>query len=177
MDINTLHKMACEGDRGAENKLFQELTDIFRLYARHRIRDEQDVEELVQDVLMSVAEKYGGVEITASFAAWAYKIFEHKLFSYYRKKQVRQGKIVPMEGCDQNSLSYNPDPELKRRLVACLKKLGGANNRYARILDLHFQGYKAGEIGGTLGITKNSVLIALSRARSKLKACIEQGDV
>jgi len=177
MDLNTLHKLACGGDGDAENRLFRELTDIFRLYARHRIQDERDVEELVQDVLAVVAEKYGGVDFTASFAAWAYKIFENKLYSFYRKKQVRQGKMVPMEGCDQNSLSYTPDPELKRRLVECLRKLGRVNNRYARILDLHFQGYSAQEIGTTLGTSKNSVLITLSRARSKLKVCIEQGDI
>ena len=85
--------------------------------------------------------------------------------------------MVPIEGCDQNSLSYTPDPELKRRLVECLRKIGRVNGRYIRILDLHFQGYTAQEISETLGTTKNSVLISLSRARSKLKVCIEQGDI
>jgi RNA polymerase sigma-70 factor (ECF subfamily) len=177
MDINALYKNATGGDRKAEGQLFQELTESFRLYMRQRIQNEQDAEEVVQDVLLTVAKKYKGVEFKTSFAAWAYKIFEHKLYTYYRAKRTRQSKFVQVAEYDQTSLSYNPDPALKHRLLDCLQKIGQVNNRYAKILDFHFQGYSGQEVSERLGISKNSVLISLSRARSKLKMCLEKGDI
>lgn len=177
MDLNTLYKTARDGDQQAEGRLFAELTDSFCIYVRQRIEDEQDAQEVVQDVLLTIARKYKEVQIEKSFGAWAYKIFEHKLFTYYRSKRTRRSKFVQMQDSDTTSLSYNPDPELKRRLLACLEKIGRGNNRYAMILDLHIQGYTGDEIGQRLGVTKNSILISLSRARARLKICLEKGDI
>lgn len=176
MDIDAVYKSALTGNRQAETQLFAELTDSFHILARHRIENEQDAQELVQDVLLTVAQKYRELQVEKSFAAWVYKVFEHKLFTYYRSKQTRRRKVVYMEDCDQATLTSASDPELKRRLLHCLEKIARTNDRYAKILNLRFQGYSGAEISTTLGYTKNSILSSLSRARAKLKTCLEKGD-
>lgn len=175
MEINALYEAARDGDRQAEERLFVELGESFRLYLRQRIQNNQDAQEVVQDVLLTIADKYKEVRIEKSFAAWAYKVFEHKLFTYYRAKRTRQSKFVEMDDGEVAGQAYTPDPELKRRIDECLKNISRANKRYAEILDLHFQGYSGDEIGEKLGASKNSVLICLSRARARLKQCLEKG--
>lgn len=176
MDIDSLYEGARRGDRQAEERLFEALSESFRIYVRLRIQNEHDAQEVVQDVLLTIAQKYKEVQFVKSFAAWAYKIFEHKLFTYYRSKRTRRNKFVEMEDCDQTGFSYNPDPDLKRQLLKCLEEVGRANNRYAAILDLHIQGFNGDEISEKLGVTKNSIFVSLSRARAKLKICLEKGD-
>jgi RNA polymerase sigma factor (sigma-70 family) len=176
MEIEALYQAARDGDRQAEERLFSDLGESFHLYLRQRIQNSQDAQEVVQDVLLTIADKYKEVRIEKSFAAWAYKVFEHKLFSYYRAKRTRQSKFVGTEDSDLAGQVYTPDPELKRRLVECLKRMGQDNRRYAEILDLHFQGYSGDEIGAKLGASKNSVLICLSRARARLRQCLEKGN-
>ncbi|MFC1475820.1 RNA polymerase sigma factor [Candidatus Zixiibacteriota bacterium] len=124
MDINVLYQGARDGDRRAEEQLFAVLTESFRLYVRQRVEDEEDAREVVQDVLLTVARKYKEVRFEKSFAAWAYKIFEHKLFTYYRSKRTRRSKFVQMDDCDKSALAHDSDPELKRRLLTCLEKIG-----------------------------------------------------
>ena len=54
VDINTLHSNACDGDQQAVEELFEVLTSRFRLFAHHKIRNKADVEEVVQEALMTI---------------------------------------------------------------------------------------------------------------------------
>jgi len=177
LTINELHALAKGGDNQAENRLFCSLTESFRLFVQHRIWDEQDAEELVQDTLATIAEKYRGIDFAASFAAWAYKTLENKLLHYYRTKHGRESRFAQMTDDQEHEDFRASDPALKRQLMNCLRRICEANNRYARILNLRYQGYSTEEICERLGITRNNAYILLSRARSMLKLCLEKGDL
>ncbi len=177
-DINTLYGIALAGDRSAEDRLFNRLRERFGLFVQQRIGNKQDAEEIIQESLMVIAEKYKDIEIEVSFTAWAYRVLENKLLSYYRTKKGRAGKLVPMADDDNNpDRAPAPDPSFKRRLLDCLKKVNRANTRHARILNLHYQGYTIEDICGKFSITRNNVYIILSRARTMLKICLETGDI
>ncbi len=177
LDINTLYQTAQAGDQQAEEQLFAALTDSFRLFAQQRVLNTEDAQEVIQDALTIISLKYRDIQFTKSFAAWAYKVLRNKLSEYYRAKGTRKERTVGMEDCDPVALSYLPDPELTRRIRSCLEKIGRWNNRYARIILLRIQGYSGDEISAQLGVTKNSILVTLSRARAKLKICLEKGEL
>ena len=73
--------------------------------------------------------------------------------------------------------NLDTDPDLKRRLLGCLQKICRQNVRYARILNLHYQGYKTGEVCGRMDVRPATLYSVLSRARSMLEDCLEKGDV
>jgi RNA polymerase sigma-70 factor (ECF subfamily) len=173
--LNELYNLAREGDQAAEEPLFHGLSERFGLFVQHRVRSKQDAEEIVQDTLMAIARKYKKVGLITNFTAWAYKALENNLLYYYRTKQSRAEKVKQMAANPE--MSFTPAPELRHQLLECLKKMNRINTRYARILNLHYQGYAVKEICQKLKITENNVYIILSRARSMLKSCLEKGDI
>lgn len=173
MNINALYSSLVSGDEGSENELFGYLTVSFRLFAQQRIWNEQDCEEVVQDALMTVAKKYREIEFTTSFAAWAYKIMSNKIMDYFKTRKVRAQAHARIVDEKIPEMSWKPDPALKRRLLACLGKIKG---KHARILNLHYQGYTTNEICEKLDLKPGNFYVLLSRARTMLELCLEEGD-
>ena len=174
MNINELHSQVSSGGPRAEKQLFEKLTVSFSVLVRHRIREEADILEIVQDALTVVASKYKEMEFTTSFSAWSYKILEHVLLRYYRAKGYREKLFVRTDEMDTVAGNYEPDPALKAKLLECLKQLGRTRLRHARILTLHFQGFSVEEISSRLGVSSNNFYVMLSRARGLLQGCLKQ---
>jgi RNA polymerase sigma factor (sigma-70 family) len=177
VDINTLHKSVASGDGASEEQLFQHLHVSFRLLAQHRVWNEEDSEEVVQDALMTISAKYKDIVFETSFAAWAYKVLNNKILDYVKAKKVKQGAMEKISEQSSTATPPNPDPELKSRLLSCLKRLCRANSRHARVLNLHYHGYGTGEICEKLELKPNNFYVMLSRARSMLEHCLEKGDI
>ncbi|UCD16417.1 MAG: RNA polymerase sigma factor [Candidatus Zixiibacteriota bacterium] len=176
--IAALYKYSCGGDQVSEDRLFERLSERFREFVRHRIWDEHDAEEIVQDALMVIYKSYKDITFTTSFTAWAYKVLDNRILAYIKAKKREAGRPVQRgltDGIVATAIECE-DSELRRRLLECLKKTAEANTRYARVLNLHYQGYSTGEICDRLILTRNSFYILLSRARSVLRACLKKGE-
>ena len=178
MNINELHREAVRGDRTTENRLFQHLSERFEQFARHRIWDREDARDVAQEALASVAREYKSIEFETSFLAWAYKVLDNRILGYIKKKQQRGDRVVTVEDVRLiGDVPIDTNPELQSQLLDCLKKVGDTNQRHARILGLHHQGYNIDEICDRLKMTKNGFYIALSRARKMLEICLETGMI
>ena len=178
-EINILHADACAGNRAREEELFQFLRARFLFFVRQRIRDEIDVEEIVQDALLVIFREYRKMSFDISFAAWSYRVVEHRILALLKtRKREADRSSRPADGLD--SLEQKPlnlDPKLKRRLLDCLQKIARNNRRYTRILNLHYQGYTTAEICAKMQLAPSNFYAILSRARSLLDYCLEKGDI
>lgn len=177
MDFNELHNRARLHGAEDEKTLFQKITVIYRYFAGHKIRNKEDAQEVVQNALMVVAKKYKEIDIKVSFAAWAHQILKNEIMKYYRSKATqKETNTEPAENI-VNSPVHSPDPELKNALLECLRKICRTNPRYARTLNLKYQGYETKEICRKLKTTPGNLHVILFRARSLLKACLNKGDL
>jgi RNA polymerase sigma factor (sigma-70 family) len=176
-DINILYRQAAAGDSIATEQMFRFLGVSFRMFVRHRVMNCQDREEIVQDALATIAEKYCTVEIESSFAGWAHKVLNNKILDYYKSKKIRAARTTPLEAAEPESIAVTNDPRLKTRLLDCLRRIHGANSLHARSLNLHYQGYSTEEICAKLGIASGNFYAMLSRARAMLRICLERGDI
>jgi len=178
LDLNALYKKAICGDKSAEEALFSALSERFEQFAYHRIWDKEDSKDVLQDTLLAIAREYRQIEFETSFSAWAYKVLDNRILAYIKRKQLRQGRTeagADSRGSQNRAEDVNPD--LRLRLLDCLRKIGEVNRRHARILDLHYQGYTTEEICHRLKTTRNSIYIALHRARKMLETCLKTGDI
>ena len=176
LNINSLCARACDGDRSAEDDLLQLLTVSFRLMAQQRIWDEHDAEEVVQDALVTITAKFRGIEFETSFSAWAYRVLSNKILDFVKKKQARRNLMDRLQQETGHESTWQPDTDLRDRLIGCFRKLHEGNQRHARILNLHYQGYSTTEICRKLGITQNHFYVLLSRARTALDECLKRGE-
>jgi RNA polymerase sigma factor (sigma-70 family) len=176
LNLDSLQKAAKAGDEQAEKNLLAILSERFLLFANHKIWNDEDSREIVQEALLTVLGTYKTIEIHTSFAAWAQRVLENRILSYYRTKKVR-GKYDGGDIEDHpEPTAVEVEPELKKRLLVCLEKVGKISRHYARVLNLHYQGFSTGEICDRLEITDNNCYVILSRSRNLLKTCLEKRE-
>ena len=179
MTINDLYKLALDGGQEEENQLFRALAVRFRIFAAQRIRGDDDINDIVQETLMTILKNYRTTDIEVSFQAWAYKILERQIQAFQGNRARRQTrdnllweKIREIDQPEEIDIKA-----LKDVLLKCLKKIYRSNLRFARILNMHYQGYTTGEICEALKITPANCYTILKRARSLLEYCLEKGDI
>ena len=179
MDIKTLHENALKGVKEAENELFKLLTERFRYLATLRLRNSDDAEDVVQEALSVISREFKAIEIESSFSAWAHKVLQNQILNYVRTRDRKEKRLVSSMNPDGFSKGNSSDSivDLKRTLLSCLRKICANNSRYARILNLHYQGYTTDEICEKMAVTSSNLYVILSRARSLLQNCIKTGKV
>ena len=179
MNLNDLYNVARDGDQAAEEELFGLLTARFRLFVRQRIWDSDESEEVVQESLLTIYKEYKTITFTASFAAWAYKVLNNRILAQIKKglRQSNRVQRLPEGDTVIASTLEDANPALKRRLLDCLKKIRNTNLRYARILNLQYQGFDTEDVCRRLDVTRNNLYSLLSRARTVLETCLEEGGV
>ncbi|UCC45740.1 MAG: RNA polymerase sigma factor [Candidatus Zixiibacteriota bacterium] len=178
MDLDSLYSTAREGQKESVDQLFSHLSVRFRAIANLKIGNAQDAEEIAQEALMTISREYAQLNVTTSFKAWAYKVFDNKILGYIGTKKRRGKYDSPAQVGETARAGLTGDnPGLKSQLSECLSKIRAANRRYARILALHYQGYQTEEICARLGINPPNLYMILSRARVVLKRCLQTGEV
>ncbi|MFH2035687.1 MAG: RNA polymerase sigma factor [Candidatus Zixiibacteriota bacterium] len=176
MSINELYKSVLEGEPNSEEKLFSLLYERFGHFADHRIWDNEGAQEVVQEAMAVIGAEYKNIKIEISFAAWAYKVLDNKILTYIKNTQ-RKGKLVPVNDVADNLITLSSDPDLKLKLLECLKKINNHIHRHARILNLHYQGFSTSDICKKMKINRQNVYLILHRARIALEKCLKTGDI
>jgi RNA polymerase sigma factor (sigma-70 family) len=173
MSIEALYREAKE-NRRAEEQLFLQLSARFHLFARRKIRNRQDCDEVVQDALTAIIDSYRSIDFTVSFGAWAHRILENKIVDYFRSAELRKARFT--DAPVRESAADAGTDSLKHQLRDCLRKVNTASSRHARLLVLKYQGYTFDEICSRMKLTRSNAYSMLSRARAMLEDCLRKGD-
>ena len=120
-------------------------------YAASRI-SRDTAEDLAQEVLLVIHEKYREVHQPAELLPLAMQILRYKMMAHFRKSE-RHGDEVPLEDCPLASDGESPEDfarrrEISLRLAAAVKKLGAECRRLMR---LKLEGRTFPEIRALLG--------------------------
>ena len=174
MRLDDLQRAVRGGDPEAEKELFQLLSERFRLLAYQKVWNAEDARDVAQEALAAVARELRTLDVHTSFAAWAQRVFENRLLAYIKTKQAQVGRMGARLDSDHELQSEEIDPRLRQRLLFCFEKVARVSRRYARILNLHFQGFDTAEICRRLRISENNCYILLFRARALLKNCLKE---
>ncbi|MCX6835020.1 MAG: RNA polymerase sigma factor [candidate division Zixibacteria bacterium] len=175
-DLNELFDLARAGDSSAEKQLFGYLSERFRRFARLRIWDPSNADEVVQETMVTILREYRALEVTSSFTAWAYKVLDNRIMTCLQSQRTRDRRMDRDTSVEILGTS-SPDIDLRRRLIECLKKVCGVNRRYGRVLNFHSQGYSTPEICERVNLKESTLYSLLHRSRALLQRCLETGDI
>ena len=178
LKINELFLEAKAGNSKAEAELFNKLSVRFKTFVSLYICEDTDVDEVVQEAILKIINKYKTVEIKKNYAAWAYAFVKYEIRDYFRRgKRNREYTGQYTENIGENS-DFIFNSKLKIDLLECLKEIFKKNKRYARVLVLKYQGYNVELITERLKITPENLYVIVCRARSLLKSCLKKkGDL
>lgn len=174
--IEKLCVMAQANNELAERELFLLLTVSFRIFAQHKVRDRVEVEDIVQDALAVVAQKYKGMTFVSSFAGWAHNILRNTMASYIRSKATRSRLQPEVMAAMDRGADPPANVDFQRQVMLCVERVAQQNRKFARALNLRYQGFTVEEIAEKLEIKTDYLYVILARARLMLEACLGISD-
>ena len=146
-------KSAEKADASSREELLEKLRERIVGFAASRIQRDA-AEDLAQEVLILLHEKYGHLDRLEDLLPLSLKIVRFKMMAY-RRKAHRRGEYtqVPVDeiqiaGDGADPLAAAEQREMRERLVAAVAQLGG---RCRQLFALKLEGKGFAEIQGILG--------------------------
>lgn len=171
-DLGLLMGRAQGGDEAAYLRLLREISPIIRNVVRRKIGSSQyaDVEDVVQDVLVSVHAVRATYDPSRSFLPWLLTIVHHRTVDRFRKS----AKISANETYIGADLEDFPDDADEPQIVGDnemlrreIETLPSSQRRAVHLLKL--RGMSLKEAASESGITVTNLKVSLHRAIKTLR--------
>ncbi|SDI91200.1 RNA polymerase, sigma subunit, ECF family [Bradyrhizobium sp. Rc2d] len=170
IDWSILMARAQEGDRAAYHRLLQEITPYLRALAARRHRDLGDVEDSVQDVLLTVHSIRQTYDPARPFAPWLVAIANRRFIDRLRRQGRTRNREIPLTiehetFCEPAAnLGERPD---ERELETTVSNLPPAQQNAVRLLKLKELSLK--EAAAVSGMSVTSLKVNAHRALKSLR--------
>jgi len=125
---------------------------------------------------MAVASKLGTLRDDTNLIGWAHRVLQIQILRYYRNHYGEDRKMSDLDSHQARFASWSPDPVFRETLIGCIARVARSSKRYARVLNLHYQGYTVDEVCEAIGVTRNNYYVILSRARRMLEQCLNENE-
>lgn len=141
---------------------------------RHAMRQTRNAtlaDDVLQESLVAIARKIGGLKDPGSFRTWAYRIVSNKTADLIRKRQ--RNRELDAQALEQEKQAQGePTPNDEVGLIrAAMTRL---NSRDRTILSLFYlEEMSVAEVSEICGIPSGTVKSRLSKARSNLKKILD----
>ena len=164
-------------------------------FAMLQIRDQDAVEDLIQETMVAALAAEGGFSGKSSVRTWLTGILIHKIVDFRRRAGRRQSVSIDSlredGGADEVDAFFKEngrylelpkdwgDPEQalsQRRFLEILEKcVEGLPETAAQVFLLReMMGLSTGEICSELGVSSTNCSVLLHRARMRLRECMEK---
>jgi RNA polymerase sigma factor (sigma-70 family) len=178
--MDDLLERALKGDTKAERQLLEKLRVRFENFARHDMmgRDENDIQDVVQEAWAIVGRKYKTVTFEIGFEEYAFGVLK-KVIKRYNAKKKRETQVFPKDPAPGRKpvelVAPGLDPVEWITFKDCLHQIFHKNYRYWLVLKFNRKGYPTDEICRRLKVKRGHFYVMLDRARSMLESCMKGG--
>jgi RNA polymerase sigma-70 factor (ECF subfamily) len=172
-DLEILMQQALAGDRRAYALVLEKTTWLLRPYLSKRINNKSEIDDVLQEILISIHKARHTYDGNRPYAPWARAIAKFRLQDYLRKHysdrlrhagELSEAENLP-EDVTESGIAYE---SIKEEIHKLPKK-------QAAILELmHNEGYTAKEVAEKTGMSESAVKVAAHRAYKLLKAKLER---
>lgn len=173
-DFESIKKVLA-GDSSAFANLQNKYTRIVASLIRRMIRDEDDIDDLVQDTFIKAYKALDTFQFSYSFSAWLYRIASNTCIDFLRKKRFNMISLSkPMENSEDDQFfeiednSYSPENDviMNERINALNTAVEKLPDNYKEIIKLrHEHEMDYNEIALRLDLPLGTVKAHLFRAR------------
>lgn len=168
------HAVQQDDDTDAFRKLFSRFWDKVYAIAYHRLGDEQDADDLVQELFISIWERRSEIILRSSFEQYIIGAVKFKVISVIRnrgiKEQVFKELKMRMTEIEYAKSDYAVYPDLEETLNSSLLSL---NDNVRMAFMLRADNLSIKEIAIQLGLqeqtVRNYIATAIYRVRSVIK--------
>jgi RNA polymerase sigma-70 factor, ECF subfamily len=165
------------GDEHALRAFMDEYFPRLYRYARHRLRNEADVDDVVQVALAQAARRLATYRGEATLLTWLVQICRHEISRQLRRNDRDTDMMVPflndellrsvVESIEVDTAGSPEGDSRRTELISLVQfTLDQLPEKYARALELKYiEGFNSKEIATRLSISDEATQSLLARAR------------
>lgn len=169
MDLEKVKK-AKEGNVEAVGEIILENMKTMYRVAFGILRAEEEIYDAISNTTVIVFEKISTLKKEEFFKTWLIRILINECYKIYNQNK----KIVYLENCNQETLTYN-DTYVDYEIRNLIKKLG--EDLKEIVILYYFEDFSVKEIAKILKIPEGTVKSRLSRARKDLEKVLINNNV
>lgn len=167
------------GDRAAYEALLRDLLPYLRAMARQRLRDPGDVEDAVQDILVTLHSIRHTYDPQRPFRPWIATIARRRIVDHLRVRMRRAGRESVIDDVPETFLAM-PAKEMRdagaeRRLREALATLPPGQRQAVELLKLKDMSLK--DASAATGLTVGALKVAMHRALRSLRRALGAPDL
>ncbi len=169
---------AQDGDAEAYDRLLRELLGPLRAYAMSRLGDSTIVDDVVQNVLLSIHRARHTYRPERPFAPWLWTIARNAVADSFRARGLRMRREQPLdtlEGSEEPSVEPAPRLPLSTALRAALDGLPPAQRQAVELL--HLNQLSVAEAAEHAGVTPGALKVRAHRGYKALRVALEDEDL
>jgi RNA polymerase sigma-70 factor (ECF subfamily) len=168
-DLHAAWREALAGNARCYQDVLTRLSQHLRLFLRRRLRDKpQDVEDLVQEILLSIHQKRHTYDPKQPLTAWIYAIARYKLIDHLRAQARHDDKNDPIDDWhDQLWMASTEDANASKvHLTHMLSQLPDKQRR--PIEHTKLEGHTVAEAAELTGQSESAVKVNIHRGLKAL---------
>ncbi len=172
LSLEGLMIKAQAGDKKAYRQVFEEITPIIRSFIAKRINKPEDIDEITQEVLISVHRASQTYDSARPFKTWLYAIIKFRLSDYLRT--VYRTAEKGLDSFDEHDFQISNDDNTedtfddREMITKMLDELPEKQQNIIRMIKI--EGFSIKETADKMDMTESAVKVASHRALEKLKA-------
>lgn len=155
------------GDPEAYERLLLEMGPLILNYVRKRVFDQQYVEDVAQEVLMTFHKAKHTYRPELPFAPWFFTVVRNAIWSALQRNRRFRVREIPMEDLPEIAAQEFVEGGLDDRLQEALKALPEDNRQAVELLK--FQGLSVEEAAKRSGISKIALRVRAHRGYELLR--------
>lgn len=173
-NLEALMRRSLAGDQRAYAALLQQTARLLRPFLAKRLGFADEVEDLMQEILLSVHKARHTYDGNRPYKPWVYAIAKFRLLDHLRTHYSdRLRHAVNFDELEENPHEHVTEAGIDYESIRGeVQKLPG---KQATILQLmHQEGYTAKEVAEKMGMTETAVKVAAHRAYKILRQKLER---
>jgi RNA polymerase sigma-70 factor, ECF subfamily len=174
--------LARDGNEGAFTELVRRNWHMIYRVSRRVLKNHEDAEDTLQNVLVKVYQRLNGFEEASRFSSWLFRVtFNEALMTLRRNRSRHQDSYVDLNYSDgsgrgvadlQDVRVNNEKQHMHRELASKAMHRLSPSLRRAFLLHKH-EGWTHREMAEELGITQATAKMRVFRARRQLREELE----
>ncbi len=165
-ELKALMIGSLNGDAAAHGLLLRALVPLLRAFYRRRLALAEDVEDFVQDTLITVHTRRESFDRNRPFTPWLYAVARYRLIDHYRRRR----QMVAIEDVASILVTEGFEDAVNARMDIDTLLLTLSPKQAQAIRDTLVEGKSVAEAAAGAGIGKSDVKVSVHRGLKALGA-------
>jgi len=162
--LSSVMRCAQDGDKRAYSLLFEKITPLLRSFISQKISNPDDMEDIVQEILISIHKAGHTFDVDRPFEVWMYTIARYRLNDYlrcYYKNESLKVRIFD-DTEDYSAENYvTENLEINESISELLDSMPEKQRKIVTMMKV--EGYTAKETAERMNMSETAVKVAAHR--------------